>query len=194
MLYSCAIRFFCKGKLPNVRIFRLFRIFRLIIFELDFFNYYKEMETKTEQISSYEQQLANESIGVLSRVSESIVGYGGDSVKLVFQESREIVSIPPKAFELFFELIQNMAKGKSVTILTSDAEISTQQAADFLKVSRPYVVKLLENKVLPFKKVGRHRRVLLRDLIEYENSMKAKREETLDELTQVSQELNLGYE
>jgi len=55
-------------------------------------------------------------------------------------------------------------------------------------------VKLWENKVLPFKTVGRHRRVLLRDLIDYENALKKNRESVLDELTQVSQELNLGYE
>lgn len=72
--------------------------------------------------------------------------------------------------------------------------ISIQQAADILNVSRPHVVKLLEEGIIPFKKVGSHRRMLLEDVLVYANHQKETRKENLQFLTQQAQELNLGYE
>jgi len=66
---------------------------------------------------------------------------------------------------LLFEILDNMAMGKSITLIPSEAEVSTQQAADMLNVSRPHLVKLLEKGEIPFKKVGSHRRIQLKDLI-----------------------------
>ncbi|WP_211228191.1 excisionase family DNA-binding protein [Aequorivita capsosiphonis] len=60
-----------------------------------------------------------------------------------------------------------MAEGKTISIVPSNSEVSTQQAADMLNVSRPHLVKLLEAQKIPFKKVGSHRRILLNDIIEY---------------------------
>jgi excisionase family DNA binding protein len=91
-------------------------------------------------------------------------------------------------------ILANMSEGKSITIIPTDSEVSTQQAADMLNVSRPHLVKLLENNTIPFKKVGSHRRILLRDLIEYQNGLKKTREEKLKFLSEQAQELNLGYE
>jgi excisionase family DNA binding protein len=86
-----------------------------------------------------------------------------------------------------------MAQGKSITLIPSDAEVSTQQAADMLNVSRPHLVKLLEGGEIPFKKVGAHRRIALRHLMDYEKKLKENRREKLDFLTEQAQELNLGY-
>lgn len=69
-----------------------------------------------------------------------------------------------------------------------------QQAADILNVSRPHVLKLLEEGIIPFKKVGSHRRILLDDLLVYANQQKDTRKEQLRFLTQQAQALNLGYE
>lgn len=69
-----------------------------------------------------------------------------------------------------------------------------QQAADILNVSRPHVLKLLEEGIIPFKKVGSHRRILLDDLLVYANQQKDTRKEQLRFLTQQAQVLNLGYE
>lgn len=84
--------------------------------------------------------------------------------------------------------------GKAISLLPSDSELITQQAADILNVSRPHVVKLLEEGVIPFKKVGSHRRILLEDLLVYANQQKETRKEHLQFLTQQAQALNLGYE
>ncbi|MBT1685017.1 excisionase family DNA-binding protein [Fulvivirgaceae bacterium PWU37] len=87
-----------------------------------------------------------------------------------------------------------MAEGKSITLIPSEAEVSTQQAADMLNVSRPHVVKLLEQGLIPYKKVGSHRRILLEDLVAYEAKQKDQRTASLKQLAQQAQDLSLGYE
>ena len=86
-----------------------------------------------------------------------------------------------------------MAEGKTVSIGPSDSELSTQQAADMINVSRPHLIKLLESKQIPFKKVGSHRRVLLMDIMEYQDQIVKQREDQLDFLSNQAQDLNLGY-
>jgi len=87
----------------------------------------------------------------------------------------------------------HMAEGKSIALMPTDAEISTQQAAEILNVSRPHVIKLLEKGDIPYKKVGSHRRILLQDILEYEAIFKKKRRKQLNKLAAEAQKLNLGY-
>ncbi|NJM25300.1 MAG: helix-turn-helix domain-containing protein [Bacteroidia bacterium] len=87
-----------------------------------------------------------------------------------------------------------MAEGKSISVVPSDSEVSTQQAADILNVSRPHIVKLLEQGAIPFKKVGSHRRILFEDLIAYNEKFQEVRNEKLKSLAKQAQMLNLGYE
>jgi excisionase family DNA binding protein len=86
-----------------------------------------------------------------------------------------------------------MAKGHAVTLMPTDAEVSTQQAADALNVSRPFVVELIDQGKLPARKVGTHRRVLLRDLIAFKQAMNRDRLAALERLSALDQELGLGY-
>jgi excisionase family DNA binding protein len=87
-----------------------------------------------------------------------------------------------------------MAQGKSIALMPTDAEVSTQQAAEILNVSRPHVIKLLEKGEIPHKKVGSHRRILLQDILKYESNFKSERRKKLDYLAKEAQQLNLGYE
>lgn len=87
-----------------------------------------------------------------------------------------------------------MAQGKAVSLVPSDSELTTQQAAEILNVSRPHLVKLLEERAIPFKKIGTHRRVLLEDLLTYQSGQQQVRNEQLQFLAQQAQELGLGYE
>ncbi len=96
---------------------------------------------------------------------------------------------------LLFTILDNMADGNSFALFLSDnnAEISTQQGADLLGVSRPHLVSLLEKGEIPFHKVGTHRRIQLKDLIAYDKKIKKNRTDKLDFLADQAQELNLGY-
>ncbi len=84
-----------------------------------------------------------------------------------------------------------MAQGKSITLPSSDATLSTQQAADMLHVSRPHLIKLLETGQIAYTKVGSHRRVTMQDVVAYEQKLRKPRAEQLDFLTRQAQDLNL---
>lgn len=105
----------------------------------------------------------------------------------------ETIELPPSAFRLLSDILAEMAKGNAVTFLPVHAELTTQQAADFLNVSRPYLIDLLEKGTIPFHKVGTHRRVLFKDVVQYKKNIDQKRLEALEALSKADQELGLGY-
>jgi excisionase family DNA binding protein len=106
----------------------------------------------------------------------------------------ETIILPDQALRLLLDVLSNMADGNSVTLVPVDAELTSQQAAELLNVSRPFLVRLLENGQIPYHKVGKHRRVRLKDVMAYKHRIDKKRDEVLDELVAEAQELGLGYE
>lgn len=105
----------------------------------------------------------------------------------------QTVTVPRQAFELFLEILGQMANGNAVTIVPVHAELTTQEAADYLNVSRPFLVKLLESGALPFRKVGTHRRILFEDLAAYRRKDRARQKQVMDELAAEAEKHGLGY-
>ncbi|MFM7164356.1 MAG: helix-turn-helix domain-containing protein [Planctomycetaceae bacterium] len=105
----------------------------------------------------------------------------------------ETVSIPESAFRLLSEILTQMARGNAVTLIPVHAELTTQQAADILHVSRPFLVDQLKKNAIPYHKVGTHRRILFKDLMQYKEAMVRNRLKALDELAAQAQELGMGY-
>lgn len=103
----------------------------------------------------------------------------------------EDLILPRGAIELLREILADMSAGKAVAIVPKSAEITTQQAADLLNVSRPYLISLLESNALPYSKVGTHRRVKLEDILKYKNEMIETSKAAMDELAELTRELNM---
>ena len=83
--------------------------------------------------------------------------------------------------------------GNAVTLIPIHAELTTQQAADILNVSRPFLIAQLEKKLIPFRTIGKHRRVRFDDVMKYKETIDRKRLDTLDELAAQAQDLEMGY-
>lgn len=153
------------------------------------------MEAILEKTTKSDQKIAKALRTKVTEAAIKVAKSDTDTVALKIDGYKPSLDIPKSAIRLFFTILNNMADGNSIALLLSDSntDISTQQAADLLGVSRPHVVSLLEKREIPFFKVGTHRRIHLKDLIAYDKKVKKNRADKLDFLASQAQELNLGY-
>lgn len=116
----------------------------------------------------------------LDNEQEVLVRFGEDHVE---------VSLPRAVFENLLEILKHTQHGRAVTLFPIHAELTTQQAADILNVSRPFVIGLLDRDEIPFRTVGTHRRIRAEDLFTYKKKMDANSRAAADALAAQSQEL-----
>lgn len=112
-------------------------------------------------------------------------------VKLVVEDDDEELVVPRGAVELLARILAHMAAGRGVSVVPRHAELTTQQAADLLNVSRPYLIGLLNAGEIDYRRVGRHRRVLMASLVDYMRRDDVRRRDAADELAALNQELGL---
>ena len=146
----------------------------------------------TEPITPTEADavLARESVRRLA--SQLAKANGSMQLRVVEPDgASETVTIPTAAFRLLVTILAEMAGGNAVRLIPHHAELTTQEAAELLNVSRPYLVRLLDKGRIPFHRVGTHRRVLFKDVMAYRAEHRRARRTALDELTRLDQELGL---
>lgn len=134
--------------------------------------------------------LAREGATELSK----FLGARPNSDRAVVKMDGTDIILPRIAIELLQEILADMSQGNAVTIVPREAEFTTQEAADFLNVSRPYLVKLLETGEISHTKVGTHRRIKFEDLVAYKKAMRKKSEDAMKLLAELSQEYGMGYQ
>ena len=104
------------------------------------------------------------------------------------------VKLPATAVRMLIHILEEMARGNAVTLIPVHAELTTQEAADLLNVSRPHLIKLLEEGLLPYHRTGKHRRVRFADLMKFKENRHQTSKQAMADLARLSQELNMGYE
>jgi excisionase family DNA binding protein len=139
-----------------------------------------------------ETRLAREATQALSRLVRHNTALRIDA-RGEGEGERATCVLPAAAVRLLFDILEQMAVGNTVTVTPVRAELTTQEAADILNVSRPFLVSLLEEGKLPFRKVGTHRRILYNDLVAYKRQEDEARRSVLRELAKQAQELGQGY-
>jgi len=115
---------------------------------------------------------------------------GVPSLRLKHDRSSGYVELPPAVGQLVLQLLELISKGEAVELVPVATELSTQQAADLLNMSRPHLVKLLESKVLPHVKVGSHRRIKAEDLFAYKRLRDRQRDAALARMMRLGQEID----
>jgi excisionase family DNA binding protein len=108
-------------------------------------------------------------------------------------EQLPLLRLPPKVLRLFAEVLGSLAQGKVVAIMPKELDVTTQEAAMFLNVSRPYLVRLLEEGKIAYHKVGTHRRIRFEDVVRYKEDRQKVSQDALQKLADQAQELNMGY-
>ena len=106
---------------------------------------------------------------------------------------KESIVLPGMAMQMLLNILADISRGNPVSVIPYKTELTTQQAANILNVSRPYLVKLLENGEINHHKVGTHRRIYVKDVIEYKAKIDSERSNTLDKLAELSQEIGMDY-
>lgn len=117
----------------------------------------------------------------------ALIGDGAD------RDSAPVLELPPQALRLFADILGLMAERRPITLVPYKLELTTQEAANFLQVSRPFLIKQIESGKLGCRKVGRHRRVDFEELVRFKAAMRQESAEALQELADLSQELGMGY-
>jgi excisionase family DNA binding protein len=105
----------------------------------------------------------------------------------------EAIEIPRPVFNVLMKVLAIMSEGKAFSLIPMDKELTTQQAADILNVSRPYLNKILDLGEISHRKVGRNRRIKFSDLLDYKERQEEKCKAALQDLADEAQELDLGY-
>ena len=127
------------------------------------------------------------------RIKEYLDGHPDDDLIEALGEvgTQDALVIPRPTAVMFAQILDLLAQGRGVQIFPREVELSTQHAADMLNVSRPYLIGLLEGGKIPFRKVGRHRRVRFEDLMNYKRSDDLTRRAAADGLAELSEDLDL---
>lgn len=142
--------------------------------------------------TSEEVTVARESSRTLAAVLETRVET--QQINLSTPTGSQQITVPVSALRMFVEILTQIGAGNAVSIIPIHAELTTQEAADLLNVSRPFLIQTLERQEIPYRRIGTHRRIKYQDALAYKERIDAERRKSLEELAAQAQELKLGYE
>jgi excisionase family DNA binding protein len=130
---------------------------------------------------------------IAKQSSETLSRYLSHNLSVRVGTTNDEIELPERAVRLLVDILANMAEGNAVTLIPVHAELTTKQAADVLGVSRPFLIRLLEEGAIPYRKVGTHRRIYFEDVRAYKERVAEDREIALNRLVEEAQSLDMGY-
>lgn len=128
---------------------------------------------------------------VTSALAYAIEQIKSDQAEIEIEETREKIVIPLRALQLLGDILKSMSQGKLISIVPVATEMTTQSAAEMLGCSRPHLVKLLEEGKIEFTKIGKHRRIMYEDVVNYKQKMKEEQKKHLLDIMNGDEELGL---
>lgn len=148
---------------------------------------------------TYRQLPPSERESIIARTSKQLLArYAREdqplTLRVIDADHDEPLELPAGAVTLLMDILGAMASGQGVTLIPEDAELTTVQAADILHVSRPFLIKLLEAGQIPYRRVGKHRRIRMEDVMNYKQAIDQEREAVLNRLVEDAQEQDMGYD
>ncbi|MBW7882621.1 MAG: helix-turn-helix domain-containing protein [Caldilineaceae bacterium] len=148
---------------------------------------------------TYRQLPPTEQESTIARTSKQLLSrYAQENepltLRVIDADQAESIELPAGAVAMLMDILGAMAAGQGITIIPENAELTTVQAAEILNVSRPFLIKLLEEGQIPYRKVGKHRRIRMEDVMSYKQAIDREREEVLDQLASDAQEQAMGYD
>jgi excisionase family DNA binding protein len=148
--------------------------------------------SNTWELSFSVSDLSPESVAMIRKNLDALKEYlsKGQVASIRVGKGKEI-PLPESLINLFSQALSKVAAGKKVVIVEEDDEVSPEKAAEFLHVSRPFLVKQLDAGEIPFHMVGTHRRILMSDIIEYKRKRKERTQELLRQMREEAEELGL---
>jgi len=135
---------------------------------------------------------SQEDTTLAQRASRALAKTQPTELRVRLDEGQELI-LPRSATRLIVHLLTEMAQGNAVTIIPIHANLTTQEAADYLNVSRPHLIGLLEAGKIEYHKTGTHRRVRFQDLVKYQEAAEKRRREIMEELAAQSEAEDMGY-
>ena len=148
---------------------------------------YTSRESTPSPQDSSQARISGERLARYAAADESL------AIRILDAEPEKPLELPPGAVALLVRILDEMAAGRGISLILDNTELTTVQAAALLNVSRPYLIKLLTEGVIPYRRVGRHRRIRMDDVAAYKNSVDRERDAVLDELTAEAQAQGMGY-
>ncbi|HBR11629.1 MAG TPA: excisionase [Chryseobacterium sp.] len=148
------------------------------------------METLDEikRPTKVEQKTAKQSY---SDLAAALAKINKDETEIEIEETQHKIVLPSRALQLLADILKSMSEGKPVSIVPVATEVTTQKAAEILGCSRPHLIKLLENGLIAFTKVGKHRRIKFEDILLYRQNMKDEQRQLLIDVMTADEENGL---
>ena len=145
------------------------------------------LEREVVTPSPHDRELAQKSS---TQLEQRVRSYDDIQIQIVDEHGvAEVLALPAPALRLLSKILHEMAEGNALTLIPIHAELTTNQAAELLNVSRPYLIRLLEADKMPYHRVGTHRRIYFKDLQAYKRQVKATQRNALRELAEEAQEI-----